>query len=83
MPCVSKRLPWSCALTVWSVMESLVGSLRLSKSASTGAIFVTAVEDHGGEQTLIGDFDFYVGIDLAFQKHQACVVIAPGKWLEN
>ena len=49
MPCVSKRLRWSCALTVWSVMESLVGSLRLSKSASTGATFVTAVENHGGE----------------------------------
>ncbi len=62
MPCVSKRLRWSCALTVWSVMESLVGSLRLSKSASTGATFVTAVENHGGEQTLIDDFDFYVGI---------------------
>jgi hypothetical protein len=46
MPCVSKRLRWSCALTVWSVMESLVGSLRVSKSASTGATFVTAVEDH-------------------------------------
>src|SRR5436305_7423987 len=49
MPCVSKRLRWSCALTVWSVTESLVGSLRLSKSASTGATFVTAVENHGGE----------------------------------
>ena len=79
MPCVSKRLQWSCALTVWSVMESLVGSLRLSKSASTGATFVTAVEDHGGEQTLIDDFDFYVGIDLAVEKHQACVVNRTGK----
>src|SRR5437764_3804216 len=79
IPCVSKRLPWSCALTVWSVMESLVGSLRLSKSASTGATFVTAVEKHGGEQTLIDDFDFYVGIDLAFEKHQACVVNRTGK----
>jgi Transposase len=79
MPCVSKRLRWSCALTVWSVMESLVGSLRLSKSASTGATFVTAVEDHGGEQTLIDDFDFYVGIDLAVEKHQACVVNRTGK----
>jgi hypothetical protein len=24
-----QRLRWSCALAVWSVMESLVGSLRL------------------------------------------------------
>jgi len=64
-------------------MESLVGSLRLSKSASTGATFVTAVENHGGEQTLIDDFDFYVGIDLAVEKHQACVVDRTGKVVEE
>jgi len=28
---------------------------------------------------LIGDFDFYVGIDLAAEKHQACVVNRTGK----
>ena len=52
-------------------------------NASTGATFVTAVEDHEGEQTLTDDFDFYVGIDLAAEKHQACVVNRTGKWLEN
>ena len=33
----------------------------------------------GGEQTLIGDFDFYVGTDLAVEKHQACVVNRTGR----
>ena len=56
-----------------------MGSLRLSKSASTGATFVTAVEDDGGEQRLIDDLDFYVGIDLAAEKHRACVVNRSGK----
>ena len=28
---------------------------------------------------MIGDFDFYVGIDLAAEKHQACVVNRTGK----
>src|SRR3954452_24010993 len=40
---------------------------------------------HGGREagrrraTLIDDFDFYVGIDLAFEKHQACVINRTGK----
>jgi hypothetical protein len=61
-------------------MESLVGSSRLqSKSASTGATFVTAVEMTKETRRLVDDFDFYVGIDLATQKHQACVVDRTGK----
>ena len=35
--------------------------------------------DNGGDQTLIDDLDFYVGIDLAAEKHQACVVNRTGK----
>ena len=59
-----------------------MGSLRLSKSASTGATFVTAVENHGGEQTLIDDFDFYVGIDLAGSVANRRAKAGSGLWLE-
>jgi hypothetical protein len=47
-------------------------------SASTGATFVTEVETTE-DTKLMDDFDFYVGIDLAAQKHQACVVNRTGK----
>src|SRR4051794_5672954 len=79
MPCVSKRLPWSCALTVWSVMEVSWGVCAFQRAPVQGATFVTAVENHGGEQTLVDGFDFYVGIDLAVEKHQVCVVNRTGK----
>lgn len=48
-------------------------------SASTGATFVTVVEITEEIKALADDFDFYVGIDLAAAKHQACIVNRTGK----
>jgi hypothetical protein len=73
-----ERLFWSCALTVWSVVESLVGSLRY-RAPVQGATFVTAVDITEETKALRDDFDLFVGIDLAAQKHQACIVNRSGK----
>jgi hypothetical protein len=63
---------------VWSVMESLVGSLRLGAPVQ-GATFVTAVEITEESEALRDDFDFFVGIDLAAQKHKRVSSMPPGK----
>jgi Transposase len=59
-------------------MKSLVGSLRLRAPVQGGVRH--GGRDNGGKtKELINDFDFYVGIDLAAEKHQACVVNRTGK----